>query len=146
MNSVGADQNIAARGLDVTAGAIEEIRGDAAFVLGEGPQPAAGVDGVLSQTLLDGAVNDALQPAAVNRELRHVVTGIDAAGFAPHFLAVAVEVIKYVGADRDVVELLQQAEPGKFADRTQHQRRGKAPNAAPDDDCLHGPTPLNTRS
>jgi hypothetical protein len=60
-----------------------------------------------SQPLLDGAVDHALQPAAMNRELRHVVTGIDTAGFAPHFLAVAVEIIKLVGADRDVVELLQ---------------------------------------
>jgi len=45
------------------------------------------------------------------------MAGIDAAGFAPDFLAVAIEIIKLVGADRDVVELLQQAEAGEFADR-----------------------------
>src|SRR6202166_3887773 len=97
--------------------------------------------------------------------------GIDAAGFAPDFLAVAIEVIKLVGADRDVIELLQQAEAGKFANRmrqgidadaefadgvrlleqfasnaagAQHQRSGKASDTAPDDNRLHRPTPGNT--
>ena len=35
MNAVGADQDIAARGLDMIVVAIEEISGDAAFVLRE---------------------------------------------------------------------------------------------------------------
>jgi hypothetical protein len=35
MNAIGADQNIAAHGLDVLAGAIEEMRGDPTLVLGE---------------------------------------------------------------------------------------------------------------
>src|ERR1700687_2963709 len=106
MNAIGADQDIAAHGLDMAAGAIEEIGGYPALVLAEGAEPAAGVDGSLTQPLLDGAVDHALQPAAMDRELRHVVAGIDTAGFAPDFLAVAVEIIKLVGADRDVVELL----------------------------------------
>src|SRR5258706_2288162 len=107
----------------------------------------------------------------MDRKMRHVMPGIDAAGFAPDFLAVAIEVIKLAGADRDVVKLLQQAEAGKFADRMrqridadaefpdgvrlleqfapnaagpQHQRSGKAPNPAPDDNRLHRPTPRNT--
>ena len=91
-------------------------------------------------------------------------------GFAPDFLAMAVEIVKFVGADRDVVELLQQAETGEFADcmrqgidadaefadgvrlleqfaadaaGAQHQRSGKAPDTASDDNRLHRPTPLN---
>src|ERR1700688_2973484 len=99
------------------------------------------------------------------------MAGIDAAGFAPDFLAMAIEVIKLVGADRDVVELLQQAEAGEFADRMrqridadaefadgvrlleqfaadaagpQHERRGKAPDTAADDNRLHRPTPRTT--
>ena len=72
-------KDVAAHGLDMAARAIEEIRGDAALILGEGAEPAAGVDGIPSQPLLDGAVDHALQPAAMNRELRHVVAGIDAA-------------------------------------------------------------------
>jgi len=117
MNAVGADQDIATHGLDMAAGAIEEIGCHATFVLGEGAEPAAGVDRILAQPLLDGAVDHALQPAAMDRELRHVVAGIDAAHVAPDFLAVAIEVIKHVGADRDVIELLQEAEAGELADR-----------------------------
>src|SRR5580692_1438512 len=164
MNTVGADQNVAAHGVDMTSGPIEEMRGDAALVLGEGAEPAAGVNGLRPQPLLDGAMDHALQPAAMDRELRHVMAGIDAAGFAPDFLAVAVEIIKHVGADRDIVELLQQPETGEFADRmrqrvdadaefadgvrlleqlaadaagAQHQRGGQAPDTAPDDNRLH---------
>jgi hypothetical protein len=37
MNSVSTDQNIAAHGPGVLTCAIEEIRGDAALILGEGP-------------------------------------------------------------------------------------------------------------
>ena len=93
--------------------------------------------------------------------------------FAPDFLAVAIEIVKHVGADRDVVELLQQAEAREFADRMrqrvdadaefadgvrlleqfaadaagpQHQRGGEAPDTAPDDNRLHRLTPLNTNA
>src|SRR5882724_10254681 len=116
MNAVGADQDIAAHGLGVAAGAIEEIGGHPTFILVEGAQPAAGVDRILAQPLLDGAVDHALQPASMDRELWHVVAGINAANVAPDFLAMAIEIIKHVGADRDVIELLQKAEAGEFAD------------------------------
>src|SRR6185437_15779030 len=100
---------VAANGPGMPAGAIEEVGGDSAFVRAESAEPAAGVDQVGAQPLLDGAVDHALQPAAMNRELRNVMAGIEAARIAPDFLAVTVEVIQHVGADRDVVELLQQA-------------------------------------
>src|SRR5882724_1501575 len=116
MNAVGADQDIATHGLDMAAGAIEEIGSHAALVLGEGAEPAAGVDRILAQSLLDGTVDHALQAAAMDRELRHVVAGVNAANVAPDFLAMAIEIIKHVGADRDVIELLQQAKAGEFAD------------------------------
>ncbi len=106
MDAVGADQDIAARGFGVRAGAIEEIRRDAALVLAEGAEPAAGMDRIRAEPFLDGAMDHALQPAAMDRELRNVMAGIDAADLAPDFLAVTVEIIKLVGADRDVVELL----------------------------------------
>ena len=140
------------------------MRCDAAFVLGEGAEPATGVDRLGPQPLLDGAVDHALQPAAVNRELRNIVAGVDAAGFAPDLLAVAVEVIQLVGANSDIVEFLQQAKAGELADRmrqgvdanaeladrvrlleqlaadapgAQHQRSGEASDTASDDDRLH---------
>src|ERR1700689_272086 len=100
------------------------------------------------------------------------MTGIDATHVAPNFLAMAVEIIKHVGADRDVVELLQQPKTSQFADRmrqrvdadaefaegaaflkqpasqaagAQHQRRGQAANTTADDNRLHRSTPLNPR-
>src|SRR5438874_5066461 len=124
------------------------------------------MDRLPPQPLLDGAVDDALQPAAMNRKLRDVVAGIDAAGLAPDFLTVAIEVVKHVSADRDIVELLQEAEAGEFADRMRqridadaeladrirlfeqfaadaarplHLRGGKAAVTASDDNRLHLP-------
>src|SRR5229473_1622577 len=117
MDAVGTDQNVATHGFRMRAGPIEEISRDAAFVLAERPQPAAGVNHIRSQPRFDRRVNYALQPAAMNRELRHVMAGVDAAGFLPDFLAVAVEIIQHVGSNGDVIELLQQTEPGEFADR-----------------------------
>ena len=100
------------------------------------------------------------------------MTGIDAADVAPDFLAVTIEIIQHVGTNSDVVELLQQAETGQFADcmrqrvdadaelpdgvglleqfavdaaGPQHQRGGKAANSAPDDNRLHRPTPLTPK-
>src|SRR3954471_9051354 len=110
MDPVSTYQDVAARGVDMRASTIEEIRRDAAFVLRERTEPATSVDRLRPEPLLDGAMNDALKATAVDRKLRHVVAGIDSAGFAPDLLAVAVEVIELVGADCDVVELLQQAE------------------------------------
>lgn len=63
-----------------------------------------------AEPLLDSAMDDALKPTPVDRELRHIVVSVDAAGFAPDLLTVAIEVIELVGADRDVVEFLKQTE------------------------------------
>ena len=110
-------KNIAAGGFDMGAGAVEEMRDHAALVLRERAEPATGVDGLLAQPLLDGAMDDALQASAMDRELRHVVTGIEAARLAPDFLAVTVEIIQLVGANRGGVEPVQQAKAGQLADR-----------------------------
>ena len=102
----------------------------------------------------------------MNRELRDIVAGIDAAGLAPDFLTVAVEVVKHIGADRDIIEPLQQPEASELADRMrqrvdadaeladrvrlfeqlaadaarpQHQRGSEAADTAPDDNRLHRP-------
>src|SRR5260370_33158311 len=104
MDAVGAAQDIAAHGPGVVTAAIEEIRGDAAFILGEGAQPAAGVNHIVPQPRLDGAMDHALQPAAMDRELRHVVTGVYAARFAPDFLAMAGEIIKHIRAECALAE------------------------------------------
>src|SRR5260370_1612013 len=164
MDAVGADQTVDAGGMDMRAGAIEEMRGDTAFVLGEGAEPATGMDRVLAQPLFDGGMDHALQAAAMDRELRHVMAGAKAARLAPDLLAVTIEIVQFIGADRDRIEPVEQAEAGEFTDRmrqgvdadaeladrirlliqiaiepprAQHQRSGEAANAASDDDRFH---------
>ena len=53
----------------------------------------------------------------MNRELRHVETGIGAARLAPDFLTEAIGVEKFVGADTDLIEPVEQPEPRQFLDR-----------------------------
>ncbi len=93
MNAVGADQNITTRGFDMGAGTVEKMRDHAALVLRERAETATGVDCLRPEPFLDGAMDHALQAAAMNRELRHVMAGIEAARLAPDFLAVTVEII-----------------------------------------------------
>src|SRR4029079_4217150 len=107
MDRVASNKDIALRGLDMRAGAVEEMRDHAAFVLGEGAEPAAGMDDVFAEAIFDGAMDDALQATAMDRELRHVVTGAEAARLAPDFLAMAVEIVQIIGANRDRIELVQ---------------------------------------
>ena len=77
VDAVGADQHVAAHAAAVAAVAVEEIRGDAAFVLRERAEPMAGVDAGLAEPRAHRLVDHALQPAAMDRELRHVVAGIE---------------------------------------------------------------------
>ena len=116
MDAVGADQHVAVRGAPVRAVAIEEIGGDAALVLLEVAEPMAGVQPAFAEPRAHRLMDHALQPAAMDRELRHVVAGVDAARLAPDLLAEAVGVDQLVGADRDGVEPLHQAELLQFLD------------------------------
>src|ERR1041385_7142383 len=127
------------------------------------------MNGLRAEPRLDRAVDHALQPPAVNGELRHIMTGRDAARLAPDLLAMTVQIIQFVGADGDCVERIEQAEScqlsdrmrqridadAEFADRlglleqlagnasrAQHQRRGEPSDAAADDDRFHHATPL----
>src|SRR4051812_30677419 len=160
MNAVGADQDVAARGVHMGAVAVEEVRADAAFILREGAEAAAGADRIRAKPLDDSLMDDTLQPAAMHGKLRHLVPGIEAALFVPDLLAVAGQIKQLEGADRRSVELVEQAEAGELADRVrqrvdadaelldgvgllvqlaidaacaQHQSRGEAANSAADD-------------
>src|ERR1700722_18468231 len=140
------------------------MRGHSALVLGKGAEAMTGVNDFLAETFFDRLKDDVLQAPAMDRELRHVMAGVDATNVAPDFLAMAVEIIKHVGADRDVVELLQKTEACEFADRMrqrvdadaeladgvglfeqfatdaarpQHQGRSQAADTATDDNRLH---------
>ena len=171
MDSVGADQHVAAGGVAMRAAAIEEIGGDAAVVLGERAEPAIHVNARFAKPRAHRLVDHALKAAAMNGELRNVVAGVDAARFAPNLLAEAVGVKQLVGADRDRVEPLKQPKLGQFLDgmrqrvdadaefadgvrllenlaidpaRVQHQRRYQAADAAACDDHFHDATPATT--
>ena len=170
MNTVGADQHVAARGRAVGAVTVEEPGGDAALALGIGAEAVAGMDARFAEPRPHRLVDHRLQAAAVDGELRHVVAGVDAARLAPDLLAEAVGVEQLVGADADLVEPVEQAELGQFLDgmrqgvdadaelahgvrllvdlavdaaRMQHQRRRQAADAAADDDGLHDATHCN---
>src|SRR6266702_737490 len=75
------------------------------------------MNGLAAQPLDHRLMNDALQATAMDRELRHVMAGIEATLFVPHLLAVAGQIEQFAGANGDRVETVQQAEPGEFADR-----------------------------
>ena len=154
------------RGRAVGAVAVEEIAGHAAFILAEGAEPVAGVDARFAEPRPHRMVNDALQPPAMDGELRHVVAGIGAARLAPDLLAEAVGVDQLVGPDRRRIEPVEQPEPRQLLDRVrqrvdadaelanavgllvdlavdaagvQHERGGETADSAADDDDLHGP-------
>ena len=164
MNAVGADQDVALCGADMRAGAVEEISGDAGFILLEGAKPVAGMHPRFAEPGAHGLIDDVLQLAPMNRELRHVEAGVEPAQFVPDRLAEAVGVEQFVGADGDRIEPLQQPQIFEFTDRmgqrvdadaklanavgllenlavdaagVEHQRRGQSADAAADNDRLH---------
>jgi len=141
------------------------VAADAGFVLAEGAEPVSGMDARFAKPRADRLIDHALQAAAMDGKLRHVVAGIEPARLAPDLLAEAVGVKQLIGADADRIEPFQEPERGKLLDRVrqrvdadaelayliglledfavdaarvQHQRGGKTADAAADDDDLHG--------
>src|ERR1700746_2630710 len=117
-------------------------------------------------------MDDTLKAASMDRKLRHVVAGIQPPFFVPDLLAMTGEIKQLMGADGSLVEPVQQADGGQFANRMrqgvdadteladgirlfvklaldppgpQHERGGETADTAADDNRLHGPkTPLKT--
>ena len=165
MNTVGTNQNVAASGGTVRTGAIKEIGGDAGFILTEGAEAMAGMDTLLTDPFAHGVMDHAMQPAAMDRKLRHVIAGVEPARFAPDLLTEAIGIEQLIGAYRDRIEPLQKSECAKLLDRmrqridadakladlvgllehlaldaacVQHQRGGESANAAACDNYFHG--------
>src|SRR5262245_4341414 len=109
---------------------------------------------------------DPLQATAVDRELRHVMTGVQPALLVPNLLAVSRQIEQLMGTDGNLVEPIQQADGGQLADRMwqrvdadpeladgirllvelaidtpgpQHECGGEAADTATDDNRFHGP-------
>ena len=152
--------------------AVEEIGRHPALVLAKRAEPMAGVNARLADPRPRRVIDDALQPAAMNGELRHLVARIGAARLAPDLLAEAVGVDQLVGPDRHRVEPVEQSKLLELLDRVrqrvdadaelanavgllvdlavdparmQHQRGGETPDTAADDNDLHDATPGSLR-
>src|SRR5712691_10293207 len=150
--------------------AVEEIGGHAAFVLAKRAEPMAGMNAGLAEPRPHRVIDDALQPAAMDGELRHVVARVGAARLAPDLLAEAVGVDQLVGPDRHRIETIEQAKPRQLLDRVrqgvdadaeladavgllidfavdaarmQHERGGETADTAADDNDLHDATPYH---
>src|SRR5262249_6688671 len=80
-------------------------------------QAMAGVDARLAEPRAHRLVDDRLQPAAMDGELRHLVAGVGAAQLAPDLLTEAVGVKQLVGSDPHRVETIEQPELAQFLDR-----------------------------
>ena len=78
-------------------GLVDEFGTDAAFGLGPAGEMVAGEDVLPAQALDRGIEQDLLQRAAMDRELRPFVAGLDAARLAPDRLAVLGEVGELLG-------------------------------------------------
>src|SRR6185312_7374842 len=117
MDAVCTDQNVATDGVTMRTVAIEKVSGDAAVILLEIAQAASGMDPAFSEPRAHRLMDHALQAAAMNGELRHVITGVEAARLAPDLLAEPIGVDQFEGADRCRVEPLHQTKLRQFLDR-----------------------------
>ncbi len=118
VNAIGANQHFAAHRLAGRAVArIDEMRSDAALVLKKARELQPGADRIRTELPDDGVVDDFLQTAAMNGELRIVEARIEAAFLLPNLLPEAVDVDELLGADRGRVERRQETERGELLDR-----------------------------
>ena len=70
---------------------------------------------VRAETLNNGVEQDLVQRAAMDRELRPLVSGLYPARFAPDRLSMLGEVRQFLRPDAGGIELLEQAEFDQFA-------------------------------
>src|SRR5262249_24318274 len=101
MNAVGAHQDVAVRAGAVRTGAVKEIGDNAGFILAERAKAMDGMDVLLANPFTHGVMDHTLQPAAMDRKLRQIITGIQPARLAPGLLAEAIGIEQLLIADRD---------------------------------------------
>src|SRR5260221_14471055 len=98
-------------------GLVDEIGADTARGLGPVAKMMAGENVLRPQPFGRGIEQDLLQRAAMDRELRPLVTGLDAARLAPDRLAALGKVREFLGAHAGCIELVVQAELDQLAHR-----------------------------
>src|SRR5262245_61848270 len=96
--------------------AIKEVGAHAGFVLTEVPETMPGMDARLPKTGADCLVDDGLQAAAMDRELRHLVARVGSAQIAPDLLPEPVGVEQLVGSDPHRIEAIEQSKLRQFFD------------------------------
>ena len=101
---------------------VEEIGAHAIRRFRPVDQVMAGEDVVLAEPLGRGIEQDLLQRAAMDRELRPFVSGVETARLAPDRLAMLGEVGELGGAHAGGVQPIEQAELGEFAHRMRQAR------------------------
>ena len=116
MDAVGADQGSAFDRGGLSIFPAFEGRHDTILMLVEADQPAPGMDPGRPQPVEHRAMENALQLAAMNGELGHIVSGVGATQFLPHRLAEAIAIEQLASPDADAVELRQQTELRQNAD------------------------------
>ena len=116
MDAVGADQHIAAHGLQLLAGrAIDEPGRHALLVLGEGIEGVTEEDILIADAGPHCLVQDHQQSTAMDRVLRPAVAGGEAARFAPDALPVLGVKRELGGRDRLAGELIAQTQLDQLA-------------------------------
>src|SRR5262249_37258982 len=116
MNTVAADQTIAAASEPRTR-CVREPGLDGALRWREGAEGMPATHRGPTEALPYGIAQEALQVAAVDRELRHLIAGFHPARLAPYLLAEAVGIDQLAGAHRHLVEPSQQPQLGELGDR-----------------------------
>ena len=118
VNAVGRDQKRAVMAAGRFSGRlVDEIGADAVRCLGPVAQMMAGENIFAAQPFGRGIEQDLLQRAAMDRELRPFVAGLDPARLAPDRLAVLGKIRKFPGAHAGRVEPVEQAEFDQLANR-----------------------------
>src|SRR3569832_1709737 len=173
MDAVGADQQRALIRAGGIAVAGDEAGSDAGVRLAPVLEMMAGQDVLSPDALARGVEQDLQKDAAVDRELRPFVAGLQPARLRPDLLAMLGEVGELLGAHRRFVETVEQTEldqlaagmgqyvvadadrlqfgdalehPDLDADLVQAERDGEPGNAASGHEHGHGCPPLrNTK-
>src|SRR5262245_16962337 len=115
MNAISCNQEVATCGHTLARTvAPEECRGDTTPVLREIDQLMSNMNMILADACLRCVVEHALQLAAVNRILWVVIACVEAAQLVPDFLAESVGIDQLIGANRDTLKRLEEAEFCEF--------------------------------
>ena len=114
MNSIRTDQRVTGDLDALTRVTAVESGDNLAGLLLKTHQPAIGMDARRSQPLKYGAQQHAMELAAMDAELGHRITGIDAAQFLPYGLTEPSGIDELARADAHGIQLGQQAEICEF--------------------------------